>query len=218
MASVVTDIINSVTKMIKALEAEGAALVAKMAEYATQAAITLEQILKDAFEKVKRTLAGIGRSFKARLKALESKKRPTPNGGSGFVAKIKSEAAKVGKEMELVIKKFSEAAKAITGRVKEIITKLKTIVETAGADAGKFLADAEKEFFNAVKTISAKAMTEAKSFAEDLNPKHAMDGTFEHVHDLEMAGGASIALFDPILIGSFILGAGIIAGANSYKV
>jgi len=217
MAAVVTDIINAVTKMIKALESEGAALVSKMAEFATQAAITLEQILKDAFEKVKRTLAGIGRAFKAKLKALEDRKRPTPNGGTGFIEKLKGEAAKVGKEMELVIKKFSEGVKAITSRVKEVIVKLKTIVEAAAADVGKFLADAEKEFFKAVKTISTKAMTEAKSIAEDLNPTHAMDGAFSHVHNLEMAAGTSIALFDPVLIGSFILSAGIIAGASSYK-
>lgn len=216
MAELVTKVIDSVTAMIKALEREGAALVEKMAEYATKAAVTLEQILKDAFDKVKRTLASIGRSFKARLKALEERRRTTPNGGSGFVTKLKSAASEAGKEMEVVLEKFTHAAKAIVSRTKEIIIKIATLVETTVADAGKFVSDAGKECFEGIKTIVEKGIKEAKTLAQDVEPSHTMDGSFTHTHDLEMAAGASAVLFDPILIGSFVLGVGIIAGANAY--
>lgn len=203
--------------MVKALEQQGAALVEKMAAYASKAAITLEQVLKEAFEKIKRTLAGIGRTFKAKLKALKDKRRTPPNGGTGFVEKMKEGAVKAGKEIEVVVEKLVNGCKALVGRAKEIIVKVATLVEKSVTDIGRFISDAAKEAFDAVKTISETGIKEAKNVVEDLEPTHEMDGSFSHSHGLAMAGGAAIAVFDPVLIGSFILGAGIIAGANAYE-
>lgn len=217
MTDFITKIMDSVTKMIEALEKEGASLVETLIQYSEKAAVTLEQVLRDAFDKVRRTLEGIASVFKSKLKSLEDKRRTTPESGEGFIAKIKSASSTACREAEVVIEKFNQAAEAIIGRCKEIIIKLGTLVERTSADAGKFITDSTKEFFEAVKTIVEKGVNESKTFVAEIEPTHNMDSSFTHTHNLEVATVASVSVFDPILIGSFILSVGIIVGASKYK-
>lgn len=218
MTQLITEILDSVTKMIKALEREGASLVEMMAQYAEKAAVTLEQVLRDAFESVKRTLASIARSFKAKLKALEDRRRVQPSSGSTFISKLKTAAHTASNEVEIILEKFTAATEAIGKRAKEVIIKLSTVVEKTTVDAGKFTADAIKELYQSVKTISEKGIKEAKALVKDVDANHTMNGSFEHTHDLEMASVASLVLFDPVLIGSFLVGVSIIAASNSYEM
>jgi hypothetical protein len=172
--------------------------------------------LKDAFDKVKTTLASIARQFKAKLRALTEQKHTDP-GGSTFIAKLKSGATIAAKEVENALTKFAAAAKAITSRAKEIIVKVSSIVEKIIVDAGKITIDATKELFQAVKTISEKGISDAKALIDGVESKFHMNGSTNYTHGMTMTVEASIALFDPVLVGSFIVGAGIIAAANSYE-
>lgn len=217
MTALIAKVINEVTTMIKALERQGAALVTAMIQYSEKAAVTLEAVLKDAFDKVKRTLAMIARQFKEKLKALEQRAHPAPSNGNGFTSKIKTAAHDAAKEIELVVEKMVNVAKEIAERSKEIILKLGKVVERTVVDAGKYTADAIKETFKAIKTISEKAVKEVKTFVEGIDHSISMDASFVHKHGLEMSTVTSIALFDPVLIASFAISAGAITAAAMYN-
>ena len=126
-------------------------------------------------------------------------------------------ACRLAEDAEDALEKFSLSAKAIASRSKEIIIKLAGIIKTVESDAGKFIADATREAFDGIKTIVERAMKEAKTIVNDIRTSHTVDSSVEYSHGLEMGGEAAIALFDPVMIGGFVMAIGIITLADRYE-
>jgi ElaB/YqjD/DUF883 family membrane-anchored ribosome-binding protein len=212
-------IVSKAKAAFSKLESEIKIVVGELDTFSHEEAHKLAGIFEDGFARVRRWFSQATQYFVAKIKSVEKRKHQSKVGpnASSFKAEIVSALHNVERLVDDVIKGLRDSARAFIHEAKDIITKLKAMLEKIEVDAVSGMKKAGEDAYRALHQIATDAIRGLQRFAASFTKTIEADARFAYQHKSAIATAALIGFANPIFIICFAASFGILIGADKFN-
>jgi hypothetical protein len=218
MTQVISDIINGFKSFLAELEKMGKDVVTEISAKAPELAQQILVLLRAAFNDIKTRISNLLRMAKAKWNALSNKRMNTSLGQStsSFSHKLRAKAQDVERRAEAVMAELRSSATAMVEEAKSMIRRFSDSMTSASGDVTEHIRNTGQDAFRHLVTIGQSAVARTKTFVESSFKDIEVDGSFAFEHSLQITEAATLSAFNPFVIISLGLSAGMIVLSHDY--
>lgn len=218
--AIIEQIIDAMKTFISDVEKEGEKIVTDLAIFSEHLSTELLQLMKEAFEDIKKEITVIINDLKSVINQLTRRLNKTPKhtNGGGILKKLKQSTDKAFDKLSTVTRDFGRTAGKLLDDTR---SGIKTIAKTLDQTIDKTFDDAKqigKEAVEKIVKIGESAIGEIENASKTISKELELGEEFAYKHAVTVATTASFSFFDPFLAVTLLLSGGMVVAATKYEI